>query len=59
MYITIDEEMKAENWTINRMKAIVADMPAQKWHENFCPECRIHHSRHDDTKCIMHFTEEL
>ena len=55
----IDEELKNENWINTRMKRVVAEIPAQKWHENFCPECKVHATRHNDAKCSMRFTEEL
>jgi hypothetical protein len=55
----IAEELKEENWTINRLKALAADMPPQKWHENFCPVCKRHHMKHNDKRCSMRFVEEV
>jgi hypothetical protein len=40
------------------MRNVVAQIPAQKWHDKFCPACRVHHSRHNDRKCEMRYTEE-
>jgi len=50
--------LKNENWVNTRMKRVVAEIPAQKWHENFCPECKVHATRHNDAKCSMRYEEE-
>jgi len=54
----VDEELKSETWTNSRMRNVVAQIPAQKWHDKFCPACRVHHSRHNNRKCEMRYTEE-
>jgi hypothetical protein len=60
MFTTLqDADLKDENWTNIRMQAVVDAVPPQRWQEKFCGVCGKHHTRHDNRKCNMRYTEEL